>query len=151
MAFELALPPQWRIHPVFHSHLLDPYRTNKFEGRTPPTPEPPEIVDGVPEYEVHEILDSKILRRGLWYFVDWKGYKPEERTWEPAENVSNADELVAAYHRRHPQRPSAADIPAATNNPRRSSGTEGGDTVTDAPPTAPPRHSPRKRRTRMGM
>jgi hypothetical protein len=82
MAFELELPPQCRIHPVFHTHPLDQYHANKFEGRNQPTPEPPEIVDVVPEYEVEEILDSKILRRNLWYFVDCKGYKPEERTWE---------------------------------------------------------------------
>ena len=142
MAFELELPPQWRIHPVFHAHLLDPYHANKLEGRKQPIPEQPEIVDGVPEYEVVEILDSRIRYGKLWYFVDWKGYKPEERTWEPAENVTNADELVASYHRRHPQRPSTADVPA--NRPRRSSGTEGGDTVTEAPPT-PPRHSTRIR------
>jgi hypothetical protein len=74
MAFELELPPQGRIHPVFHAHLLDPYHANKFEGRKQPTPGPPEIVDGVPEYEVEEILVSRIRWRKLWYFVDWKGY-----------------------------------------------------------------------------
>jgi hypothetical protein len=77
---------------------LDPYHVNKFEGRKQPTPEPPEIVEGVPGYEMEEILDSRIRYRKLWYFMDWKEYKPEERTWEPAENISNIDELVAAYN-----------------------------------------------------
>jgi len=34
MAFKLELPPQWRIHPVFHVSLLDPYRANSIKGRS---------------------------------------------------------------------------------------------------------------------
>ena len=127
MAFELELPPRWQIHPVFHASLLDPYRANEIEGRTQLVPQPPEIVEGEPEYEVKEVLDSKIRGRKVWYFVDWVGYRPEERTWEPADHLSHANDAVAAYHRRHPQRPSPADIP----NPRRSSAHEEGGTVTN--------------------
>jgi hypothetical protein len=141
MAFELALPPQWRIHPVFHANLLDPYIANEIEGRTQPSLDPPEIVNGIEEYKVAEILDSEIRWGKLWYFVDWKGYAPEERTWEPAGNVANAERLVVAFHRRHQQRPSPSDIP--TTHPRRSSAMEGGDTVTNGP-VLPSRH----RRTR---
>jgi len=85
-------------------------------------PQPPEIVEGEPEYEVKEVLDSKIRGRKVWYFVDWVGYRPEERTWEPADHLSHAEDAVAAYHLRHPQRPSPADI----MNPRRSSAHEEG-------------------------
>ena len=36
---------------------------------------PPAIeVDGVPEFEVHSIMDSRIRRRKLEYLVDWVGY-----------------------------------------------------------------------------
>jgi len=119
MAFELELPPQWRIHPVFYVSLLDPYRANSIEGRRQMTPPPSEVVGGELEYEVSEILDSKIARGKLLYLVDWKGYGPEERTWEPAENVIHAGEAVTTYHSRHPNRPSAKDIP--TPKPRRSS------------------------------
>ena len=76
-AFQLELPPRWRIHNVFHASLLDPYHGNEIEGRKQPVPQPPEIVEGAPEYEVEEILNSKIERRKLWYMVDWKGYGPE--------------------------------------------------------------------------
>src|SRR5271154_7089371 len=84
-AFQLELPPQWRIHDVFHTVLLDPHQQNDIEGRKQLVPQPPDIVEGTPEYEVEEILDSKRRGRGreLWYLVDWKGYGPEERTWEP--------------------------------------------------------------------
>ena len=127
-AFELELPSQWRIHPVFHVSLLDPYRSNSIEGRRQVTPPPPEVVDGELEYEVSEVLDSKIVRGRLLYLVDWKGYSPEERTWEPAANITHSDEAVATYHSRYPNRPSAKDIP--TPKPRRSSVRKEGGTVT---------------------
>ena len=124
MAFELELPSQWRIHPVFHASLLDLYQANEIEGRKQITPQPPEIVDGMPEYEVEAVLDSKIQRGKLRYLVDWKGYGPEERTWEPAEHLTHTEEVVRTYHQQHPQRPSATDIPAP--KPHRSSARKGG-------------------------
>ena len=130
MAFELELPPQWRIHPVFHASLLDPYQANRIDGRKQLVPEPPEIVEGEAEYEVEEILDSKIVRKKLLYYVDWKGYGPEERTWEPAENLTHTEEAIAAYHLRHPERLSAAD-PTRAPKPRRSSDGKRGGTVTN--------------------
>ena len=47
-------------------------------------PPPPllQLADG-PEYEVASILDSKIVRKKLYYLVDWLGYPPSHRTWEP--------------------------------------------------------------------
>ena len=119
LAFRLDLPPNLNIHPVFHIHLLDPYHANTIEGRRQPPP-PPEIVAGEEEYEVREILDSRIARWKLEYLVDWKGYAEEERSWESAENVAGAADLVAAFHQRYPQCPSPHDIPR--NVPRRSSG-----------------------------
>jgi hypothetical protein len=123
-AFQLELPPQWRIHDVFHASLLDPHHANEIEGRRQLMPQPPEIVEGSQEYEVEAILNSKIQRRKLWYLVDWKGYKPDERTWEPAEHITHAAEAVAAYHLRHPQRPSTSDIPPP--QPRGTSARKGG-------------------------
>jgi hypothetical protein len=68
------------------------------------------------EYEVKEILDSKIVHGKLRYYVDWVGYSPIDRTWEPAEHLCHAKEALAEFHARYPGRPSPNDIP-----PRRSS------------------------------
>ena len=78
-AFRLELPPQMRLHPVFHVSLLEPYTENKIPGRTQQPPLPT-IIEQVPEYTVNKILDSKIQRGRLKYYVDWEGYGPEERT-----------------------------------------------------------------------
>ena len=76
----------------------------------------PVIVKGAEEYEVEVALpDSKITRGKLMYYVDWKGYSAEERTWEPAENLSNAGDEIATYHAHHPQWLLATDIPAQSH------------------------------------
>ena len=108
-AFKLELPARMRIHPVFHVSLLTPYHANTIPGRTQPPP-PPIIVDGFEEFEVEEILDSRIHYNKLQYFVDWKGYKSDERTWEPAECLNNAKDAINRFHTRYPLRPSPKDV-----------------------------------------
>jgi hypothetical protein len=62
------------IHPIFHVSLMEPYRKSQIPSRTPPPPPPIEINHDV-EYEVEEILNSRIGSmlgifhsfEGLWY------------------------------------------------------------------------------------
>jgi len=114
-AFRLELPPQMHIHPVFHVSLLEPYIPNIIPGRTQDPPEAVEV-EGQEEWEVGEVLDSKIQRGALFYLVDWEGFGPEDRTWEPAINLENSTELVEAFHLTYPNRPSPEDLP----KPRRA-------------------------------
>ena len=58
------------------------------------------------EYIVREILNSRIYRNKLQYLVDWEGYGPEDRTWEPSEYLANAQDLVNQFHKRYPLKPS---------------------------------------------
>ena len=109
IAFKLELPLRMKIHPVFHVSLLEPYYPNIIPGRVQ-TPPPPVIVDGFSEYEVKEILDSRIRHNKLQYLVDWVGYRPDERTWEPLDNLENASDAIGQFHRKHPQRPNPRDL-----------------------------------------
>ena len=110
LAYRLELPERMKkVHPVFHVSLLEPYRENRWEGRVQPPP-PPDEIEGELEYEVKDVLDSKVVRGRLKYLVDWVGYGPEERTWESAEAVENAQEKVEAFHRAHPDRPSPTNL-----------------------------------------
>jgi hypothetical protein len=109
LVYTLELPAPMRVHPVFHVSLLELYREDVLPGRVQ-GPLLPIEVEGELEYEVAEILDSKIKRRRLKYLVDWVDCGPEERTWEPAENVGNAPDTVAAFHRVYLLRPSPQDV-----------------------------------------
>ena len=66
---------------------------------------PPLHVDGFPEFEVREILNSKILRRKIWYFVDWVGYDILDRSWQLVENLANAQSAISDLYLRYPDRP----------------------------------------------
>ncbi|KAF8707360.1 Chromo (CHRromatin Organization MOdifier) domain, partial [Rhizoctonia solani] len=122
-AYRLELPPSMRIH---NSMALSPmdYETKRgvkgpggmvrvegnkawvkgllskvkkdnkraFENHPPPV-----TVDGEEEYEVEGITNAK-ERNGKWFFqVKWKGYRSEENTWEPRENLKNAGKILKKY------------------------------------------------------
>ena len=54
------------------------------------------------KYEVALILNSKILHNKLYYLVDWLGYDPNDRMWEPYENLANASNLFKEFHHQYP-------------------------------------------------
>ncbi|KAG0153386.1 hypothetical protein PDIDSM_5239 [Penicillium digitatum] len=92
-AYKLELPASMKIHPVFNVSLLQPAH---------------EPVEGLEEWEVEDILDSRWERRGrggprLKYTVKWIGY--DEPTEEPAEYLDHAREIVRNFHRRYPHKP----------------------------------------------
>ena len=62
-------------------------------------------VDGLPEFEVNKILDSKFWRRRLYYLVDWVGYNDSEHSWEPVVNLAHATFAVRDFHVRCPDKP----------------------------------------------
>jgi hypothetical protein len=101
-AYRLRLPASMkRLHPVFNVVKLLLARPDPVPGRRFPPPPPPEIVDGEEEWEVEEILDSKMMNRKLRYLVKWKDFGIEHNSWEPWDNL-HSPELVTDFHRRHP-------------------------------------------------
>jgi len=55
-----------------------------------------------PEYEVEVVLDKRIKRGKLEYFVKWKNY--DETTWEPLAHLLNVRDLIDNYERNQIQR-----------------------------------------------
>ena len=70
-----------------HKIRCRPHVANTFPGRVVETSLPIQV-DGPDEFEVNSILDSRFCYRKLQYLVDWVGYDPAERTWEPPSNQS---------------------------------------------------------------
>jgi hypothetical protein len=58
-AYQLKLPPSWRIYPVFNEALLSPYRPLSFPGQQLIDNPPPEIVNNQEEYEIEKIVSHR--------------------------------------------------------------------------------------------
>ncbi|MBW0551754.1 hypothetical protein O181_091469 [Austropuccinia psidii MF-1] len=106
-AYQLKLPSQRKsIHQVFHISLLEPVKTSTISNWQQEPP-PPIIIEEEEEWEVSQILDSKLKRGKLWYLVEWKGFSQdsERSTWEPADNLKNHPELFKDFHSLYPDKP----------------------------------------------
>ena len=105
-AYRLKLPASMKIHPTFHVALLEPYLPNTLASRETPDPPPPDLLpSGQEAYEVEQILDSKILRKKLVYFVHWTGYAVNDRSWVQASDFEDDDDLVVDFHTAYPSKP----------------------------------------------
>ncbi|KAG5730106.1 hypothetical protein E4T56_gene1853 [Termitomyces sp. T112] len=107
LAYRLKLPAGLcRLHPVFNVVKLFPAPDDPIPGLHPNAPLPPVLVNDEEEYEVEEILDSRMFRGRLQFKVKWKGYGIEDISWEPQASV-HAPALIRDFYRRHPNAPKA--------------------------------------------
>ena len=97
VVYQLELPPQWKIHNVFHTSLLTPYTEPDLNVQTYLKP-PPDIVEGEPEFEVERVLKARRVGKNktLQYLIRWNGYSQAHDSCEPAKQV-HAPELVKQY------------------------------------------------------
>ena len=95
-AFRLRIPPQWKIHPVFHASLLTTYKETSEHGPNFLRP-PLDLIDGEEEYEVEAVLGHRGKPGRRTFLIRWKGYSAAEDTWEPERNLGNAQPLVLEY------------------------------------------------------
>ena len=97
------------IHPIFHISILEPSAPDEFPNQTKTLP-PPITINGETEFEISEILGSKIDKHckcKLQYLVKWSGYEgtDEETSWIPTSKLEHAMESVADFHLTNPDKP----------------------------------------------
>ena len=69
------------------------------------------MVNDEPEFEISEILDTKINNRQrackLLYLVRWTGYEgtDEETSWILTSELRHTSELVTEFHAKYPAKP----------------------------------------------
>jgi hypothetical protein len=102
VSYQLQLPTQWSIHPVFHIDLLTPYHETITHGPNYQCPLP-DLVDGEEEYSVEKILDSQKFsrRRHLQYLVKWEGYPDLDNMWVDKDDIF-ADDKVQEFKASNP-------------------------------------------------
>src|SRR5438552_9137581 len=98
---KLQLPPDWKIHDIFHTSLIKPYHSNNDErfpsrkhAKPPPIPEadPQENI-----YEVEAIRDHKIHRGKNRYLVKWTGWLESDNTWVTEEDMEGTKDTIKEY------------------------------------------------------
>jgi hypothetical protein len=102
VSYQLDLPMQWSIHPVFHIDLLTPYHETIMHGPNYQRPLP-DLVDGEEEYSMEKILDSRKFsrRQHLQYLVKWEGYPDLDNMWVYKEDIF-ADNKVQEFKASNP-------------------------------------------------
>jgi hypothetical protein len=110
LAYELKLPPQWKIHPVISvAHLepapkgQDPFGREPIEGK-----EPVDAVEGDDDewqsWELERIVDKRYTKYGgkdnLEYLVKYLGWGNQYNEWQPVELLAQATELIQDFEER---------------------------------------------------
>lgn len=103
-------------------------------------------------YEVEGILAKKITYEGdVEYLVLWKGYKPDQATWEPPENCASCEAVVDRFERSIDEFEKARRSKFACNGSSQNSIQESDDDVLitkSKPATKNPSQKPLKPRRR---
>jgi hypothetical protein len=93
VVYRLQLPPEMKIHPVFHVSLLKKYLTDRTPGRSQPRPRPIQCGDTL-EYEVDRILRHRRYRKQIQFLTKWKGLPDHETSWEPYASFMDDDGTI---------------------------------------------------------
>lgn len=102
-SFRLDLPPNIKVHPVFHASKLrkdsnDPLPGQRLDEGLPI------VVEGGQEWEVDKILGVRVVRKQLRYRVQWVGYDTDADEYLP-EDLNHAPLALKAFHDEYPDLP----------------------------------------------
>jgi hypothetical protein len=110
-SFILWLPNHMHsVNPVSHVSQLEQATLNTIPNQAQDPP-PPVIIEDESEFEILEVVDSKIDKRchacKLLYLVCWTGYEGtnEETSWVLATELRHASEIIQDFHQAHPSKP----------------------------------------------
>jgi hypothetical protein len=103
-AYTLELPPQLQaLHSTFNISKLKRYRdgASAFPDRplrfNRPPPEAEADSNGDQAFEVERIVAQRKRGRSMQYLVAWKGYPPEENTWQSRSDLAKSKELLEEF------------------------------------------------------
>jgi hypothetical protein len=97
-AYRLILPPDYRIHNVFHISLLERWKPRKGE-EDPNTLSPNITPEGEEVWEVEKIVAKRKRKGQQQYLLRWKGYDESWDTWTPESDFENMEDLLKEYEK----------------------------------------------------
>lgn len=102
-SYVLDVPTWFKGSNLFHADRLRKASDDPLPQQVE-EPEPPDEIDGQPEWEVEKILASRLFGKSkvLQYQVDWRGCDPDEE-WYPARDFKNAATAVERFHDEYPE------------------------------------------------
>lgn len=103
-AFRIDLPTSIKVHPVINpEHLRRASTSEPLPGQHADEP-PPITVNDQDEWEVEEILASRLRYRKLQYRAKWIGYD-DDLNWYPARDFKNSPVKLQVFHAANPGAP----------------------------------------------
>ena len=82
---------------------LSPAEGGSSEDNNQQSKVPTKVLDDEEEqtFEIEEVMDHKLGRGGLQFYIKWKGFPTSANTWEPIENL-NCPSILLRYLRKMP-------------------------------------------------
>ena len=62
---------------------------------------PSDLIEDEEQWEVEAIIGHKKWGRGHRYLVKWTGYPTSKNTWQSAEDLKDASEILSDYQQLH--------------------------------------------------
>lgn len=111
--YRLHIPDTYLMNPTINIEHLRPYReapAEAYPGITRPlVPDPRQSeLLASEEYEVEDIVTwrrNKSRWNRIEFLVRWKGYGPEDDTWQTPLDLQNAPRILRDYVKSHPDVP----------------------------------------------
>ena len=103
-AYKLDLRGTMRVHPVFHTSQLKPFKDSDMYPRNIDIEKPgpiEEFEDGSKTFAMDKIIGSKKVKGKTYYRIRWKGSPPLEDTWLPERELKHVQGLLKLYKKRN--------------------------------------------------
>jgi hypothetical protein len=98
VSYRLKLPPDWKIHDVFHISKLTPYTPPSFPSQSSQPHAP--ALSPTDDKNIQQIISHKTLRHKSFYLCLLTGDNPEDARWLPHDEVTrlpDPDNVLPKY------------------------------------------------------